>query len=131
MQLQRGIKLLDEKIGSGAEARKGDRVVFTLRIFLHHGDEVPLDERQMEQVLSTHNVRTEEGRQIIDRVVTLGKREVVAAVEYSLIGMKAGGYRKVKAGPHLAYRDQGIPGLIPPSALLILEMWLREIQAQS
>jgi FKBP-type peptidyl-prolyl cis-trans isomerase len=28
---------------------------------------------------------------------------------------------------HLAYRHEGIPSLIPPHAVLIVELWLREI----
>jgi FKBP-type peptidyl-prolyl cis-trans isomerase len=41
--------------------------------------------------------------------------------------MKAGGYRKVRVSPHLAYRDKGIPDLIPPDAVLVVELWLRAI----
>jgi FKBP-type peptidyl-prolyl cis-trans isomerase len=43
------------------------------------------------------------------------------------LGMNVGGYRKVRISPHLAYRDKGIPGLIPPNAVLIVELWLRGI----
>jgi FKBP-type peptidyl-prolyl cis-trans isomerase len=43
------------------------------------------------------------------------------------MGMKVGGYRKVRISPHLAYRDKGIPDLIPPDAVLICEIWLRDI----
>jgi FKBP-type peptidyl-prolyl cis-trans isomerase len=39
--------------------------------------------------------------------------------------MKAGGYRKVS--PHLAYREKGMAGLIPENAVLVIEIWLREI----
>jgi FKBP-type peptidyl-prolyl cis-trans isomerase len=46
-------------------------------------------------------------------------------VEHALMGMKAGGYRKVRIGPHRAYRDKGIPDLIPPGAVLAVEIWLR------
>jgi FKBP-type peptidyl-prolyl cis-trans isomerase len=41
--------------------------------------------------------------------------------------MKAGGYRKVRVSPHLAYREKGIAGLIPENAVLVIEIWLREI----
>jgi len=29
--------------------------------------------------------------------------------------------------PHLAYRDKGVPELIPPDAVLICEIWLRHV----
>lgn len=45
--------------------------------------------------------------------------------------MKVNGYRKVRVSPHLAYRDKGIPYLIPPEALLICEIWLRDIVRSS
>ena len=57
----------------------------------------------------------------------LGRREAIAGVEHALMGMKVGGYRKVRISPHLAYRDKGIPDLIPPDAVLICEIWLRDI----
>jgi len=51
----------------------------------------------------------------------------MAGVEHALMGMKIGGYRKVRESPHIAYRDKGIPDLIPPDAVLICEIWLRNI----
>jgi FKBP-type peptidyl-prolyl cis-trans isomerase len=41
--------------------------------------------------------------------------------------MKVGGYRKVRISPHLAYRDKGLPELIPPHAVLVAEIWLRAV----
>ena len=103
---------------------KGDRVTYNLRIFLNRGEEVPLNEAQAEEVPAAR-LREEGGRPVVDRIITLGKRQAIAAVEYSLAGMREGGYRKVRASPHLAYGKQGVPGLIPENAVLILEIWLR------
>ncbi len=63
----------------------------------------------------------------IDHTIVLGRRQAIAGVEQALMGMRAGGYRKVRVSPHLAYRDKGIPDLIPPNAVLICEIWLRNI----
>lgn len=62
-----------------------------------------------------------------DHTILLGRHEVMAGVEHALMGMKIGGYRKVRESPHIAYRDKGIPDLIPPDAVLICEIWLRNI----
>jgi len=51
----------------------------------------------------------------------------MAGVERALIGRKVGGYRKVRVSPHRAYGDKGIQDLVPPDAVLICEIWLRDI----
>ena len=121
-----GIKLLEEREGEGRPAQKSDRVVYNMRLFLNKGEEVPLNEKQAEH-LPKKMIRIEEGATFIDHTTVLGSRQSVAGVEHALIGMKVGGYRKVRISPHLAYRDKGIPDLIPPDALLICEIWLRHI----
>jgi len=126
MERFNGLRLLDEREGEGVMARKGDRVVFNMKLFLNRGEEVPLNEEQA-QYLPGELMRVQDGRSLIDRTVTLGRREVIAGVERALIGMKVGGYRKVRISPHLAYRDQGLADFIPPRAVLIAELWLRAV----
>jgi FKBP-type peptidyl-prolyl cis-trans isomerase len=126
MRLKSGIKLLDEREGIGEPAKKGDRVVYNLKKFLNQGDEVPIYQHQAEYLPETM-IRTEDGYRFIDQVTKLGSRRAIAGVEHSLIGMKQGGYRKVRLSPHLAYRDRGLGNLIPPNAVLIIELWLRGI----
>jgi FKBP-type peptidyl-prolyl cis-trans isomerase len=65
---------------------------------------------------------------LINLHCTIGRRNAYAAIEYSLIGVKEGGYRKVKAKPHLAFRDAGIEGLVPKNAVVTFEIWLRSLQ---
>ena len=128
MRLRSGIKLLEEREGTGAPAGKGDRVIYNLRIYLNRGEEVPINDRQAEH-LPKEMIRTDDAaRPLVDHTITLGSRETMAGVEYSLIGMKPGGYRKVRVSPHLGYRNAGVEGLIPPSAVLIVELWLRELK---
>ena len=126
MRIQSGIRLLDEREGNGPPAQKGDRVIYNVKIFLNKGDEVLLNERQA-QYLPDKMIRNEDGQRFVDREITLGRRQAIAGVEHLLIGMKAGGYRKVRVSPHLAYRQQGLADLIPPDAVLIVELWMREL----
>ena len=95
-----------------------------MKLYLNKGDEVPLNEKQAEH-LPKEMIRVEKGVTFVDRTIRLGQREAIAGVEYALMGMKVGGYRKVRISPHLAYRDEGIPDLVPPDAVLICEIWLR------
>ena len=124
-----GLKLLDEREGAGTPAKKGDRVVYNTRIFLNQGDEVLLNEIQAKQ-LPKDMVRIEGGATFIVHTIVLGRRQAIAGVENALMGMKVDAYRKVRVSPHLAYRDKGIPDLIPPDAVLIVELWLRAITGE-
>ena len=64
---------------------------------------------------------------LVEHRIVLGKRHAIPGIEQSLFGMKPGGYRKIKISPHLAYREKGIPGLIPANALLTVEIRLRQV----
>jgi hypothetical protein len=121
-----GLTLLDEREGAGQVAQKGDHVVYNVRLYLNKGDEVLLNEKQAEYV-PKEKIRIQDGVTLIDRTVILGRREVMAGVEQALIGMTVSGYRKVRISPHLAYRDKGLPELIPPHAVLVAEIWLRAV----
>jgi FKBP-type peptidyl-prolyl cis-trans isomerase len=41
---------------------------------------------------------------------------------YGVEGMRIGGTRRLEIAPHLAYGVRGVPGVIPPGALLIAEV---------
>jgi FKBP-type peptidyl-prolyl cis-trans isomerase len=102
-RIDSGVRILSEIRGTGAQATMGDTVEFEIRIALSHGDVV-------------HERRAERTR--------IGERRLVAGIEKALVGMREGGYRKVRVSPHLAYRDVGVAGVVPPDAVLICEVWL-------
>ena len=47
---------------------------------------------------------------------------LVAGLFYGMQGMRVGGTRTLRVAPHLAYREQSVPGVIPPNALLTIEV---------
>jgi FKBP-type peptidyl-prolyl cis-trans isomerase len=102
-----GIKLIEEIEGIGREAIKGDIVEFESKGYLNQSECI------QERLMMTTKI---------------GKRDVIAGIEYALIGMKEGSYRKVKISPHLGYRDEGVVGKIPPNAVLVYELWLHRIK---
>jgi FKBP-type peptidyl-prolyl cis-trans isomerase len=102
-----GIKLIEDIEGTGQEAVKGDTVEFESKGCLNQGECI------QDRLMMTTKI---------------GKRDVIAGIEYALIGMKEGGYRKVKISPHLGYRDVGVDGKIPPNAILVYELWLHRIE---
>ncbi len=105
--MKSGIKLLAEIEGTGKPAVKGDTVTFESRASLSRGD--PLQDR-------------------VSMTISLGRRQVIAGVEYSLIGMQPGGYRKVKISPHLAYGNEGVRDKVPPNAVMINELWMKAVR---
>lgn len=60
---------------------------------------------------------------------TLGARRVIAGLERGVEGMRVGGRRRLRIAPHLAWRERGVPGRVPPNALVVLEVELLEIHA--
>ncbi len=87
---------------------------------------MPLNDLQAKQ-LPKEMVRVEAGVTFIDHTIVLGRRQAIAGVEHALMGMKVGGYRKVRVSPHLAYRENGLADLVPSDAVLIVELRLRDI----
>jgi len=106
MNLKPGIKLLEETVGDGLEASKGDLVKVRLNGWLNQGKHFQIDH--------------------IDSF-ELGARRIIPGIEYSIEGMKVNGTRKIKISPHLGYKDVGVQGIVPPDALLIYEIVLLRI----
>jgi len=127
MQALSGIALLEDMAGEGGFAEKGDSVVFNMKLFLNHGDEIHLNALQAKD-MPPDKIRIIGDEPVIDREITLGKRQAITAIEHALIGMQVGGYRRIKASPHLAYGEQGVPKLIPANAALVVDLWLQEIR---
>lgn len=122
-----GIKLLDERPGTGTAASKGDAVIYNARLFLRRGDEVTTDPLSIETYGLTDGVRIVDEVSLIDHRTVLGKRQPIAAVEKTLYGMQAGGYREVLVASHLAYGKKGLPERIPADAMLRIQLWVRDV----
>ena len=52
------------------------------------------------------------------RIVNLARRDDIAGLRYGIEGMRVGGQRQLIISPHLAYGADGVPGLIPPNAVI-------------
>ena len=52
-----------------------------------------------------------------------------AGLFYGVEGMKVGGTRRIRVAPHLAYRGDGVPGVVPPNALLTVEVQILSARA--
>ena len=105
-----GVEYEDLEVGNGPTAERGCTVDVEYSLFLNRGDCV------------------QENKKYSFRV---GKREVVAGLEYGVEGMRAGGKRLIRVGPHLAYRDAGVPDTIPANAVLEFRVSLLSVRSSN
>jgi hypothetical protein len=54
--------------------------------------------------------------------VRIDRRPLVNGLFYGVEGMRVGGTRRLEIAPHLGYGDRGVPGVIPPGAVLNAEI---------
>lgn len=110
MWLRKGITVELDEPGVGTAVQRGDTVTVRYSLTLNRGEVVQSD-------------------QSVTFVV--GTRVMIAGLEYGLAGMRVGGRRQFRVSPHLAYRDVGVPGKIPPDAVLIFDVRLLSVENRS
>jgi len=52
----------------------------------------------------------------------VGRGEVIAGLDEAVVGMRAGGVRKLRIPPHLGYGTSGAPPKVPPHATLLFDV---------
>jgi FKBP-type peptidyl-prolyl cis-trans isomerase len=105
-----GVEYEDLEVGSGTLASRGSTVDIEYSLFLNRGDCV------------------QENRKSTFRI---GERRAIAGLEYGVEGMRVGGKRRIRVGPHLAYRDAGVPDTIPANAVLEFRVSLLGVRSSS
>lgn len=105
------VKIEDLKAGAGQEAQAGDTVSVHYTGWLEDGT----------QFDSSRDRGT-------PYEFVLGQGNVIPGWDQGLVGMKAGGIRRLTIPPNLAYGANGYAGVIPPNATLIFEVELLEIK---
>ncbi|MBV8199395.1 MAG: FKBP-type peptidyl-prolyl cis-trans isomerase [Acidobacteria bacterium] len=102
-----GLKYVDQKVGTGAEAKAGDTVEVHYTGWL-------LDGTKFDS--SRDNNRPFRFK--------LGAGQVIKGWDEGVAGMKVGGKRKLTIPPELGYGRQGAGSVIPPGATLVFEVEL-------
>lgn len=111
-QTPSGLYIEDLVEGRGLAARSGHVVVVEYTGWLPNG----------EQFDSTGDAGEARSFQLGAR------RDVIAAWEEGVAGMRIGGKRRLVVPPHLGYGSRGVPGAIPPNATLVYEFELLDIK---
>lgn len=105
------LKIEDIKVGEGAQVKNGDTVVIDYLGTL-------LDGKKFDSSY-------DRGQPFETQI---GVGQVIKGWDLGVIGMKAGGKRKLTIPPELGYGERGAGEDIPPNSTLVFEVELREIK---
>lgn len=115
--MRAGIDVLEDIPGSGEAVRRHEWYHVRLRMWLSRGDPV-----RWTTALGTSPARIDDEGETLDTHFRYDREHLIAGLFHGCEGMKLGGTRKLRIAPHLAYRETGVPGSIPPNALLTVEI---------
>jgi hypothetical protein len=121
-RLRSGLTLLWDVAGSGELVRRQHIYRIRLRLWLSRGDAV----RWSTAWGPVGVARLEGNGETLITQVRVDRRSLVNGLFYGLEGMRVGGTRRLEIGPHLAYGERGVPGVIPPNARLTAEITIIE-----
>jgi FKBP-type peptidyl-prolyl cis-trans isomerase len=109
-----GLKYVDQKVGSGDVAMKGNTVSVHYTGWFY-----------------TEGKRGAKFDSSLDRNMPfefkLGARQVIPGWDEGVEGMKVGGKRELIIPPDLGYGPRGMPGIIPPNSTLNFEVELLKV----
>lgn len=119
MQIIKGVKLIEEKIGEGLPVERQENYLVAIRITLNKGEVVKHTDKCLNYYYKDFET-LEDG--YFQHKVRIDRENLIPGIFYAVQGMNVGGYRKVEITPHLGYGEKGIPGIIPPNAKLTVEI---------
>ena len=105
-----GIKIEHEIESTGKEAIGDVIAVVHVRMSLNRGEEVFTSKPEMPLWVRLKN-----------------REHHIVGLRYGIEGMRVGGKRNMVISPHLAYGEKGVPGKIPPNAIVRCEVELCDV----
>ena len=124
-RLKAGLTLLADFPGDGEPVRRQHTYRIRLRVWLARGEPV----RWTTAWGPVGVARLEDNGETLVTQIHVNRGQLVSGLFYGLDGMRVGGTRRLEIAPHLAYGERGVPGVIPPNALLIAEIAVLESTA--
>ena len=124
-RLKAGLTLLADFPGDGEPVRRQHTYRIRLRVWLSRGEPV----RWTTASGPVGVARLEDNGETLVTQILVNRGQLVSGLFYALDGMRVGGTRRLEIAPHLAYGERGVPGVIPPNALLIAEIAVLESTA--
>lgn len=113
-----GVELLEDALGLGPLVEKKVFYDVRVRMWLSRGDPI-----QWTKPWGLHDrARIEDDGTTLFTCLRVDREYMFAGLFYGVQGMRVGGTRRIRVAPHLAYRETGVPGVVPPNALLVVEV---------
>jgi hypothetical protein len=113
-----GVDLLEDVLGLGVRVKRKVYYDFRLRMWLSRGDPI----RWSRPWGLLDRARVEDDGTTLFTSLRVDRGQMFAGLFYGVEGMRVGGIRRIRVAPHLAYREAGVPGVVPPNALLTVEI---------
>ena len=120
--MRSGIKLISEIEGSGPALQRQHTYLFRLKLWLSKGDPIRW-ERPWGLI---DRARLEDDGETLITDLRVDRESMFNGLFYGVQGMKIGGRRRLKISPHLAYGEDGIPGVVPRNATIVSEIMVIE-----
>lgn len=117
-QVDGGLGIDDVSVGSGAEAKAGDRVKVHYTGWLWQADGAAAEGGKAGARFDSSHDRNQPFS------FHLGKGEVISGWDKGVAGMKVGGKRRLLIPADMGYGARGAGGVIPPNATLLFEVEL-------
>lgn len=125
-RLRSGLTLLADIAGGGEVVRRQHQYRVRLRTWLHHGEPV----RWLHASGPVGIARLDDNGETLVTEIHVNRGSLINGVFYGLDGMRVGGTRRLEIAPHLAYGERGVPGVIPPNAVLVTDVTVLDAVAR-
>jgi hypothetical protein len=124
-RMRSGLTLLADFPGTGEPVRRQIDYAIRLRLWLNNGEPV----RWKIPSGPVGVGRLEDGGETLVTQVRINRGSLMNGLFYGVEGMRVGGTRRLEIAPHLAYGSRGVPGIVPPGAVLTAEITiLQQVQ---
>jgi FKBP-type peptidyl-prolyl cis-trans isomerase len=110
VKTETGLQYWDIKVGTGEEAKSGDKVKVHYTGWFTSG-------KKFDSSVDAQQPYS----------FTLGQGNVIKGWDEGVAGMKVGGKRQLRIPPELAYGEQGYKNIVPPNATLIFDVQLLSV----
>lgn len=118
MKSKPGVEILSEKLGDDPKVERHKFYQFRLRVWLHHGD--PIRWSKPWGLVDRGRLEDEGATLITD--LRVDREFMFAGLFYGAEGMRLGGSRTLRGAPHLCFGATGVPAMVPPHALLTVDV---------